>query len=97
MDNGGLPEATDGFVAVETMRTLFEPVYIRELPILDGWGRPIMVWTDGENYRVVSAGRDGLVQKDYSIVDADGPTVTFDSEIVFGDGEFTQWPEGEQF
>ena len=98
IDNDALPGApTDGFVPVETVRDQVQPIYIRQLPLVDGWGNTIWIWTDGASYRIVSAGRDGIVQHDWVTTPGAGGTTSFDSDIVFGDGQFTQWPEGEQF
>ena len=97
VDNDALPGApTDGFLPVETIREIVQPVYIRELPLLDGWGNPIWIWTDGESYRIVSAGRDGIVEQDWSVTPGGEATGALDSDIVFGDGVFRQWPEGTQ-
>ena len=62
----------------------------------DGWGNPIWIWIDGESYRVVSAGRDGTIDQDWTVTPGAGASDSLDSDIVFGDGEFRQWPEGEQ-
>lgn len=97
IDNNALPgEPTGEFVPVETIRNAVQPIYIRELPVEDAWGNPFWIWHDGNSYRIVSAGRDGIVDEDYSTTEGAGATTTFNSDIVMGDGIFIQWPEGEQ-
>lgn len=97
VDNDALPGgATDGWVPVETIREVLEPVYIRTLPLNDAWGNPFEIWSDGMRYRIVSAGRDGVREADYSVLDGTRGTTSFDSDIVMADGEFRQWPDGPQ-
>ena len=73
------------------------PVYIRALPRLDGWGQPIMFWSDGKHYLLVSPGKDQELERDWAEdSDAGVATTSFASDIVFADGSFVQWPEGKQ-
>jgi len=96
IDNDAIPGAPTGsFVPVETIRRTVEPIYIRQLPLVDGWGNTIWFWTDGNSYRIVSAGRDGILQHDWATTEGAGATASFDGDIVFGDGQFQQWPEGD--
>ena len=71
-----------------------QPVYIRTLPLTDGWGNPFRYWTDGVTYRIASAGRDGVFETDYSTHPGTGEfdPADLDRDIVFGNGEFEQWP-----
>ena len=71
-----------------------EPIYIRELPRADGWGGPILYWTDGSSYRIVSNGKDGAMDEDWSGPFAAHETDDLGEDIIFGDGEFLAWPEG---
>lgn len=97
IDHDALPDdPTGGFVPVETLQDAVQPIYIRYLPLADGWGNPIWVWIENGQYRIVSAGMDGVVQHDYAVTAGAGATATLDSDIVFGDGQFVQWPEGPQ-
>jgi len=68
---------------------------LRQLPLVDGWGHSIWIWTDGISYRIVSAGRNGILQHDWVTTEGAGATASFDSDIVLGDGRFQQWPEGD--
>jgi hypothetical protein len=71
-------------------------LYIRSLPLADAWGNPFLYWSDGEHCRIVSNGSDGTADRPYEDVVPGTATQTFASDIVFGDGQFLQWPEGEQ-
>lgn len=95
IDRGSYP-ATDGYVAVATIRARVEPFYIRSLPLADAWGNTLLYRSDGQSYRIVSNGWDGKADRPYDEVVAGTTTQMFASDIVFGDGEFLQRPEGEQ-
>ena len=97
IDNDALPGApTAGWVEVTEIREHVEPVYIRTLPLEDAWGNPFWIWSDGERYFIVSHGRDGERDADYSVVEPAGKRSSFNSDIVMSDGQFLQWPEGPQ-
>ena len=96
IDYDRYPGPTDGFVPIGEIAESVEPVYIRALARNDGWGNPILYWSDGESYRIVSHGKDGVASQDWSGEFAGGPTTTFTSDIVFLDGAFAVWPEGTQ-
>ena len=67
-------------------------VYIRKFNDLDAWAEPIYYESDGTHYLVISLGWNGVSNLPY----VEGPTRTFDADIVFSDGNFIQWPEGPQ-
>jgi hypothetical protein len=91
-DSRSYPGPTDGWVPVERIATFLEPVYIGRLPRTDGWQNPILYWSDGASYRVVSTGRDGQMDRDWT-GQADGHAADgVDGDIVFGDGEKLAWP-----
>ena len=96
VDNGSCPGPTYGQVDVAWMHEQVEPIYIRELPLLDGWRRPFLYWCDGESYRIVSLGMDGRQDRPFEKIVPGTATETFTSDIVFEDGEFKQFPKGEQ-
>jgi general secretion pathway protein G len=81
-------------VAVTNLQTYLEPTYIKKLPKTDGWNRDIMVINDvnGTSYTLYSRGKDG--NKDGSWTQ--GAKTDFNNDIVFADGQFYQWPEGQQ-
>lgn len=79
-----------------------EPVYIKKLPIKDGWGNEYIYYTDPtfKTYWIISTGADG--KRDQGIYDSFGiplpemSTATNDmnADIIFSDGSFYRFPEG---
>jgi general secretion pathway protein G len=67
-------------------------IYVEQFNGSDGWNKPFYYISDGEHYTLTSFGRDGLVDATSSF----GPTSEFETDIVFSDGAFVQWPEGRQ-
>ncbi len=96
IDNNVYPGPTAGWVSVDKIESSVAPIYIRKLPALDGWGHSIMVWSDGNNYLIVSPGKDGATSREWTVHDEGGSTAAFADDIVFGNGSFVQWPEGKQ-
>ena len=94
IDNGNYPGPTEGWVPVETIAEQLEPVYIRVLPREDGWASPILFWSDGSSYRIVSNGKDGEMDRDWSQPFETQETADPGQDIVFGDGQFLTRPEG---
>ena len=68
------------------------PVYIKQVPLNDGWGFVIQWDTDagGTTYTVQSYAKDGTVDA------VTGPRTDFEDDIIFVDGSFVAWPEGAQ-
>jgi general secretion pathway protein G len=81
-----------GYVAGQ-LAPLLEPGYVKKMPRLDGWNRPIHValWTaDGAAaYRVWSLAKDGKRDAAWG-----GLTNDFNRDIVYELGAFKQYPEG---
>ncbi len=96
IDNNVYPGPTEGWVPVDRIESSVSPMYIRVLPPFDGWGHPLMVWSDGDNYMIVSPGKDGQLSREWTVHDEGGSTAMFADDIVFGNGSFVQWPEGKQ-
>jgi len=96
IDNDRYPSSEAMWVPLSKIETVLSPAYIRELPGEDGWGHPLMYWSDGEHYRVTSPGKDGETSQDWSGEAEGGPTTEFIADIVFADGSFVVWPEGQQ-
>jgi type II secretory pathway pseudopilin PulG len=88
IDNNEYPSAW----GVEELEGHVAPHYIRALPRRDGWGNEFIVYSTPEGYEIRSTGRDGLVDES----EPGGKTGTYDSDIVFSNGSFVQWPEGDQ-
>lgn len=74
--------------ASELARAL-EPKYIRNLPRVDGWGAEYQFTADAETYVIRSLGRDHKSDR----ADASGATSSFDSDIIYSNGSFVQYPE----
>ncbi len=91
VDNNHYPVAT----SITALEGVIEPVYIKTLPTTDGWNNAMVYQpgaTSGRGYTVKSPGKDGATEGS----PAGGQTTDFDCDIVFVDGQFTQWPEGTQ-
>jgi type II secretion system protein G len=59
---------------------------------LDGWKRPFMYLSDGNNYTMVSYGLNGNADLPWAM----GATHFFDEDIVVSNGGIVQWPAGVQ-
>jgi len=95
IDNEAYPGPTEGWVPVDAIAEQVEPIYIRTLPRVDGWGNPILFWSDATSTcRVASYGKDGEPDRDWSGEIEPHATMEFTADIVFGNGEFLVWPEG---
>jgi hypothetical protein len=79
---------------VDRIATFLEPVYIGQLPRTDGWENPILYWSDGGSYRVLSMGRDGRIDRDWTGTVDPEVSASRDADIVFGDGRLLAWPSG---
>ena len=87
VDNSAYPDAS----SFATLATLIEPSYITTLPAADGWGRSFTIDSAPVQYTVWSGGSDGG-----SLNYVGGPTSSMTASIVFSNGQFSQWPEGQQ-
>ena len=71
------------------------PTYLRDIPAVDGWNRPLQfAYEEGTpgtpgGYAIRSAGRDGLFQNEF----AEGVTNDFDCDIVWANGAFIVYPD----
>lgn len=92
--------ATAGFtypttnVPYASLRGILRPTYAKDLPSVDGWGRPLQFATDaqGDVYAIRSAGRDGNFESEYPDAVTDDP----DCDIVYSAGSFAVYPETMQ-
>ena len=78
--------------SLERLEPLVSPTYIRHLPKNDGWNRPLRYAGDARNYEIRSPGADGQMDAQPH----PGPNTSFNSDIVYHDGSFVQWPSGIQ-
>lgn len=69
------------------------PRCIQNLPLVDHWGHPIVceVTPDLRHYTIVSYGRDGIPDKEFS--DYWNPT-DYDHDLILSDGNFISIPRG---
>jgi len=77
------------------LQGVLEPTYIKKLPLTDGWNTNMEYnqgATAGAGYTVKSYGKGA--QEEGS--PTGGKTTDFTKDIIFVDGQFTQWPEGVQ-
>ncbi len=93
VDNNRYPAISSESVVDGNLDQHVEPVYIKKCPDDDGWGNPLRYQSDtnGGAYTVRSYGKDGA-----KTAATGGKTQDFDEDIMFQDGAFTQWPEGQQ-
>jgi type II secretion system protein G len=76
----------------EILAPYLVPTFMRNLPGLDGWQRPIYYEASGIDYTIKSLGAYGIDQSSVRL----GPTTSFSDNIVMSNGIFTQWPDGMQ-
>lgn len=99
VDANRYPGAGPGFVPAGVLREALEPVYIKRVPLLDGWGNEFLYVSNEEHYCIVSAGADGSLDRDWPcppVHDAAreiGAGAQNDpaADIVFADGQFVRW------
>jgi len=79
---------------LRAVERVLEPVYIKNMPLVDGWNGPIDYDgpAGGVGYTVKSWGKDAQEEGN----PLGQATHDFDCDIIFIDGKFTQWPEGMQ-
>ncbi|HKR67171.1 MAG TPA: prepilin-type N-terminal cleavage/methylation domain-containing protein [Thermoanaerobaculia bacterium] len=78
-------------VTYEELHGSLAPTYLRNIPRYDGWGRPFTFGAGptATEYGIRSAGRDGVYEGGtYS----GGTTSSPDCDIVYGGGNFVQYP-----
>ncbi len=68
------------------------PTYVKHLPGVDGWQRPVHYDASGLDYTLWSYGSDGFADTTPPF----GPTTSFANDIVISNGIFVQWPDGMQ-
>ncbi len=78
------------------LQLALSPTYIKLIPMKDGWDSYFLYTTDTNfnDYIILSAGKDGSVTVTAGTIE--GPTTDFNSDIVFVDGQFMQFPDGIQ-
>jgi type II secretory pathway pseudopilin PulG len=60
----------------------------------DAWDHELRYKSDGTNYWIVSAGKDGMFEEDDPSRYTAGSTTSFDADLVLQNGELLRAPEG---
>ena len=68
-----------------------QPIYIKSMPLNDGWGNLFVVDSTTVAYTLSSNGKDGIATSCAPLT-----TNTFISDICFTGGQFTRYPAGQQ-
>jgi len=87
VDNNVYPVVT----TAANLKTAVEPIYIKSMPVNDGWSHVFQVASATTEYTVYSQGKDGSGSTCTSAT-----TQTFNDEICFINGQFTRYPAGSQ-
>ena len=90
VDNNIYPTAA----SMTAAQPFLEPIYIKKLPLQDGWSNNLVYEpgvSSGAGYTIESYAKTGVDDGDVG-----GKTNAFSDDILFVDGQFTQWPEGIQ-
>ena len=97
IDHNQLPgDPVQEMTPIFNIETLVAPIYIRRLPLRDGWGNRFVFWHDGTQFRIASPGADGELEADYASSAGMGAydRTDYGRDIVFSDDQFEQWPDG---
>src|SRR5262245_24227536 len=101
VDNNRYPGGASTFEPVSTLTTELVPIYIQDLPTLDGWGRPIMYSNNGAIFLLASFGEDGVQDQIYypdlvSGLEEEGPSPEEGGDVFQACGRFARWPRGTE-
>jgi type II secretory pathway pseudopilin PulG len=98
VDHNRYPQAA----TMDDLAGLLEPVHVRTLPRVDGWGHPFAYEAAScyqgscQEYYVASSGRDGKFERaapsDWS--GSPGVKTSWNEDIVYSNGSFVRAPEG---
>jgi general secretion pathway protein G len=81
--------------ALEEVVPLLVPTYVKEIPRVDGWGRPFELESTAKEYTITSRGSDGRPDMpDGPSIEPNGGTTDFRNDIIFSTGSFAQFPDG---
>lgn len=88
------PTATDFTsltpVPLDALERALTPKYIRKQPRLDGWGNEFEVRLSAKTYAIRSRGSDGDADP---VIRFNHRIESFEEDLVFEGGNFTQYPE----
>ncbi|HYR27720.1 MAG TPA: hypothetical protein VEU30_04605 [Thermoanaerobaculia bacterium] len=91
----GFTFPADSMVAHATLTSALRPTYLRDIPRVDGWLRPLQFAVEPGSgsalgtYAIRSAGRDGLFEG----TTPTGVTTDPDCDIVWSGGQFVSYPD----
>lgn len=85
VDNGIFPESAN----VASLRGILSP-YVRELPLVDGWGNELVLESNDSTYTIKSYGSDGKL----GAASSEDSYNRWAEDILYVDGEFVVLPEG---
>ncbi len=90
-----LPETIGTDTVGGQMANYVSPTYVKAVPLADGWNSWFIytIDTNGTIYILASGAKDGDITVTTQGL---GPTTDFNSDIVYANGSFVQWPEGVQ-
>ena len=90
-----LPETIGTDTVGSEMANYVSPTYVKAVPLADGWNSWFIytIDTNGTIYILASGAKDGTISVTTQGL---GPTTDFNSDIVYANGSFVQWPEGVQ-
>jgi len=81
----------DSWVPIDDIAAHIVP-YMGSVVSVDGWMRPFMYLSGGDNYTLVSYGMNGAADQPWT----QNPIHFFTEDIIIMGGSFMQWPEGVQ-
>jgi len=87
VDNNVYPVAATNAALQATV----EPIYIKTMPLVDGWSNAFQVASTTTQYTLHSFGKDGAGNTCTAAV-----TTLFADEICFVNGTFLRYPQGAQ-
>ena len=80
---------------VAEMQAQITPLYIRTIPVTDGWEQGWEITSYPTQYTLASCGK-GETGACTSVRESNPATTQFIHDIIMNDGVFTQWPKGKQ-
>jgi len=86
-------------VDINDLNYALSPTYIRVMPRVDAWRHPLELYSSqpwgnaapSAGYAVISPGRDGR----FDTAPTTGATTQFDCDIIYSNGAFIAYPEGQ--
>jgi hypothetical protein len=93
VDNNIYPSTNNEWSDLSVLAGQLEGPYIRKLPANDAWGHPLRVRSNDTSYMILSPGKDGKVDRDWTTVVADEPVTDGGDDIVYSNGTYLYTPE----